>query len=242
MGFNEEKISRFIRSETQLQALREDFETLQIKDGESVTSYCSKTMGIANNMRFHGEKMEDVAIVEKILRPLALRYDYIVCSIEESKDIDTLSLDELQSSLLVHEQKINRSITIDEQALKASTYAQSSNSRGRGRGRGKRKGGQSNRDGSRQYSEATDDQSDVYGRGRGHEFEKSKIECYRCQKFGHYRSECYTKLPADIEKREKSNFAENEETKETLLMANHVKKKLEPDVWYGDTSCRCAIS
>nr|XP_048332839.1 uncharacterized protein LOC125423226 [Ziziphus jujuba var. spinosa] len=209
MGFNEEKISRFIKSETQLQALRKDFETLQIKDGESVTSYCSKTMGIANNMRFHGEKMEDVAIVEKILHPLALRYDYIVCLSEESKDIDTLSLDELQSSLLVHEQKINRSTTIDEQALKASTYAQSSNSRGRGRGRGKGKGGQSNRDGSRQYSEATNDQSVVYGRGRGHEFEKSKIECYRCHKFGHHRSECYTKLPADTEKREKSNFAEN---------------------------------
>ena len=58
-------------------------------------------------MRFHGEKMNDVTIVEKILRSLTPKYDYVVCSIVESKDIDELSLDELQSSLLVHEQKMN---------------------------------------------------------------------------------------------------------------------------------------
>ena len=51
--------------------------------------------------------MNDVTIVEKILRFLTPKYDYVVCSIEESKDIDELSLDELQSSLLVHEQKMN---------------------------------------------------------------------------------------------------------------------------------------
>ena len=96
-------------------------------------SYCARTMEISNKMRFHGEKMNDVTIVEKILRSLTPKYDYVVCSIEESKDIDELSLDELQSSLLVHEQKMNRSSTSEEQALKASTFM-SSNSRGRGRG------------------------------------------------------------------------------------------------------------
>ncbi|KAK3011952.1 hypothetical protein RJ639_012534 [Escallonia herrerae] len=79
----------------QLQALRRDFEVLQMKDGESVTSYCARTMEISNNMRFHGEKMEDVTIVEKILRSLTTKFNYVVYSIEESKDIDALSLDEL---------------------------------------------------------------------------------------------------------------------------------------------------
>ena len=86
----------------QLQALRKDFETLQMKDGESITDYCARTMGIVNKMRFQSEKMEDVAIVEKILRSLVPKYDYVVYSIEEFKDIDELSFDELQSSLLVH--------------------------------------------------------------------------------------------------------------------------------------------
>ena len=89
----------------QLQALKRDFETLQMKNGEYVTSYYARTMEISNKMRFHEEKMEYVTIVEKILRSLTPKFDYVVCSIEESKDIDALSLDELQSSLLVHEPK-----------------------------------------------------------------------------------------------------------------------------------------
>ena len=50
----------------QLQALKKDFETLQMKDGESVTGYYARTMEISNKMWFHGEKMEDVPIVDKI--------------------------------------------------------------------------------------------------------------------------------------------------------------------------------
>lgn len=132
---------------TQLQALRREFETLHMKDGESVTSYCTRTMGIGNKMHFHGEKMDDVAIVEKILRSLAPKYDYVVCSIEESKDIDALSLDELESSLLVHEQKMNRGVSTEEHALKASTSIESSTSGGRGRGRDRGRRGRGNRDG-----------------------------------------------------------------------------------------------
>ncbi|XP_012853194.1 PREDICTED: uncharacterized protein LOC105972760 [Erythranthe guttata] len=120
----------------QLQALIRDFETLQMKDGESVTSVCARTMEISNKMRFHGEKMGDVTIVEKILRSLTPKYDYVVCSIEESKNIDALSLDELQSSLLVHKQKMNRGSTVEEKALKASANTHFSSYRGRGRGRG----------------------------------------------------------------------------------------------------------
>ncbi|KAJ7980886.1 Retrovirus-related Pol polyprotein from transposon TNT 1-94 [Quillaja saponaria] len=208
-----------------------------MKDGESVTNYCARTMEISNKMRFHSEKMGDVTIVEKILRSLTAKYDYVVCLIEESKDIDALSLDELQSSLLVHEQKMNRSSTIEEQALKASTSIHFSNSKGRGkgRGRGRGRGDQGNRDGSKHFK-ADNDQ--FQGKGRGHDqyFDKSKVECFRCHKFGHYRSECYTKLPNDKEKGEKSNFAEKKEV-ETLLMAAQVDKELETDVWYVDTGC-----
>ncbi|XP_047267680.1 uncharacterized protein LOC124898100 [Capsicum annuum] len=195
----------------QLQALKRDFKTLQMKEGEVVISYCARTMEISNKIRFHGEKMNDVTIVEKILRSLTPKYDYVVCSIEESKDIDELLLDELQISLLVHEQKMNRSSTSKEQALKASTFVPS-NSRGKGRGRGRGRGREDrgNRDGGRNFRANND------GKGRGKNFDKSKVECYRCHKFGHYQSECYTRLPSDKDK--KSNSVENNET-ETLLMA-----------------------
>ena len=127
-----------------------------MKDRESITGYCARTMEISNKMRFHAENMEDVTIVEKILCSMTPKFDYVVCSIEESKDIDAFSLDELQSSLLVHEQKMNRSSILEEQALKASTSTHLSNSRGMG--------DQGNRDGSRHFKA---DDGQFQGKGRG---------------------------------------------------------------------------
>ena len=60
-------------------------------------------MAIVNKMLIHDERKTDVTTVEKILRSMILKFNYIVCFIEESKDLDELSIDELQGSLLVHE-------------------------------------------------------------------------------------------------------------------------------------------
>jgi hypothetical protein len=92
----------------QLQRLRREFETLEMKTGESVTDYFGRVMTTGNEMRNSGEDMPDIKIVEKILRTLTLNFNFVVCSIEESKDLDTLSVEELQSSLLVHEHKLVR--------------------------------------------------------------------------------------------------------------------------------------
>ena len=102
-----------------LQTLRRDFEVLEMKIGETITDYFARVMTIANKMRSNGEQMRDVTIVEKILRTLTNKFNYVVVSIEESKDIDSITIDELQSSLLVHEQKFNRN-NGEEQALKVT--------------------------------------------------------------------------------------------------------------------------
>lgn len=81
-------------------------------------------LGVVNRMWIHGEVIEDTIIVLKILHSMAPKYKYVVCSIEESKNIDSLSLEELQSSLVVHEQKVNHGTVTNEQALKASYLLQ----------------------------------------------------------------------------------------------------------------------
>lgn len=197
-------------------------------------------MEIANKMRCHGEKIEDVTIVEKILHSMTREFNYVVCSIEELNDINDLSLDELQSSLLVHEQKMNRSLTANEQALKASTTTHSNNSRRRGRGRGRGRGDRGHRDGSRNKDDKRNfkaNNEQFQGKGRGRDHGKSKVECFRCHKYGHYAVECYTRLPNDKEKGENSNFVEDKKEVETLLMSAHEGKKIESDMWYVDTSC-----
>ena len=87
-----------------LQALQKEFEVLHMKVGESVSEYFGRTLSISNKMKENGEKNKgDVVVVEKILRSMTSKFDYVVCSIKESKDIDLLTIDELLSSLIVHE-------------------------------------------------------------------------------------------------------------------------------------------
>ena len=78
-----------------LQTLKKEFETLEMKTCENITDYFAKVMNVASKMRIYREQMRDVTILEKILRSLINRFNYIVCSIKESKDIDVLSIDEL---------------------------------------------------------------------------------------------------------------------------------------------------
>ncbi|XP_068339065.1 uncharacterized protein [Pyrus communis] len=49
----------------------------QKKAGELVNDYFRRTFIIANKMRIHGEMMEDVVIIEKILRSMTPKYDYV---------------------------------------------------------------------------------------------------------------------------------------------------------------------
>ena len=71
-----------------------------------MNDYIGKVMSLASKMQMHGDSITDVAAVEKILRSLTPKFDYIVCSIEEANNVEEMQIDELQSSLLVHEQKV----------------------------------------------------------------------------------------------------------------------------------------
>ncbi|XP_073265803.1 uncharacterized protein [Populus alba] len=178
----------------QLQTLRKEFEILHMNTGESVDGYFSRTLAIANRMRIHGDKMEDVTIIEKILRSMSAKFNYVVCSIEESHNIEELLIDKLQSSLLLHEQRMV-SIIPEEQVLKVSMNG-GVLSRGYGRGRSWGRGG-----------------TGRGGRGRGYDqkpFDKSRVQCYNCHRYGHYQYEC-------TDKEEKVNLVEAEAEEEMLF-------------------------
>ncbi|CAJ2658399.1 unnamed protein product [Trifolium pratense] len=197
----------------QLQSLRRDFEILCMKEDESVTDFFARTLAIANKMTSHGERLTDGNIVEKILRSMTSKFEYVVCSIEESHDVTTMSIDELQSSLLVHEGRMKiHKVKEEEQALKVSNSnlgRGSANSRGRGRtsSRGRGRGGRSAANTSKEF-----------------------VECYRCHKLGHYQNECPTW-------EENANFAEFDEHEEMLMMAQNQSNVNTNQVWFLDSGC-----
>ncbi|PNX74679.1 copia-type polyprotein, partial [Trifolium pratense] len=194
----------------QLQSLRREFEVLAMGESESVNDYFARTLAIANKMTSHGEQMNQTRVVEKILRSMPSRFNYVVCSIEESNDVTTHSIDELQSSLLVQEGRMKtQKEHSEEQALKISDAGRG-NGRGNGRGRGR---------------------NTSRGRGRGRQQSRDLVQCYKCHKFGHYQSNC--------PEWDNVNFCEIDEEEETLLMAdvNSIENNPREEMWYLDSGC-----
>ena len=45
-----------------------------------------------NQIKYSGENMVSIHVVEKILCSLTAKFDYVVCAFEESKDLDSVSV------------------------------------------------------------------------------------------------------------------------------------------------------
>jgi transcriptional regulator with GAF, ATPase, and Fis domain len=110
-----------------------------MKESESKGDYFTRILAVVNQMKRLGEKIEDVRVVEKILRSVNVKFNHVVVAIDESKDIDSMMVDELNGSLMAHEERIKRNQQEPvDQALQAKIFSnQKGNDKGgRGRGRG----------------------------------------------------------------------------------------------------------
>ena len=94
---------------------------------------------------------------------MAGKFDYVMAAIKESNNLNTVTVDELQSSLLVHEQRMRAHIK-EEQVLKMTLDDRAGGSNDcQNDGRSEGKGGFKER-----------------GRGRGRQTDtKVVVECYK---------------------------------------------------------------
>ncbi|XP_078150197.1 uncharacterized protein LOC144545504 [Carex rostrata] len=168
-----------------LQGLRRDFETLNMKQGESVQSFFTQVTTIVNQIRSCGEDLPEKSVVLKVLRSLTTKFDHVVAVIEESKDLSTYTFDELMGSLQVHEVHLNRSeVKDDTKAFYTKGDSSRSQQQGRGRGQGNSRGRSSQ--GSRGRGKPS------YNQPHSNQ-PKKNVECYYCHKKGHMQADCYKK-------------------------------------------------
>ncbi|XP_070036123.1 uncharacterized protein [Nicotiana tomentosiformis] len=220
-----------------------------MKESECISDYCSKVKAVVNQLKRYGEDKEDVRVVENILRTLTPKFDFVVCAIEESKDLDSMIVEHLEGSLQAHEEKIKMRQEVPlEQLLKTQVslkdYGGEKSYRGNGRGRGRGSHGRGRSNGNNFNNEVKIHQI-FRGCGRGHRggrrrgyyqennrqrYDKTKIKYYNCHKFGYYSWECRS----NIEK--KANLVDNkkEEYESTLLMALKKEDKDDCNSWYLD--------
>jgi len=61
---------------------------------------------ITNQMKGYRELISDLMVVEKIMRSLPWKFNFITMAIEKSKDLSHIKIEELQSSLEAHEMQL----------------------------------------------------------------------------------------------------------------------------------------
>ncbi|EOX93753.1 Uncharacterized protein TCM_002671 [Theobroma cacao] len=85
--------------------LSRQFELMRMKEDESIRVYAYKVMSLVNQLRVLGEEVSDKRVVNKMLVNLPKRFEAKISSLEDSKNLTKISLNELVSPLLAQEQK-----------------------------------------------------------------------------------------------------------------------------------------
>ncbi|XP_017420429.1 uncharacterized protein LOC108330460 [Vigna angularis] len=178
-----------------------------------------------------GETTTNLMLIEKIMRSLPQKCDHIVVAIEESRDLEKLKVEELQSSLEAHEMRMSERnpIKLNEQALKVQ--------------HSKRKGKWKKESSS---AEEPDERSDSVEKKNPEKSSKKKdgrnIECFNCHKFGHFAYECFSgkgKKKNKFQSKEAHLAQEESDSKPLILMAMTTTEGMKSfdKGWYLDSGC-----
>lgn len=198
-----------------VQTLKAEFETVVMKDTDSVDDFSMKLSNLVTNIRALGEEMAESYVVKKLLRAVPHKFLQIASTIEQFGNLDTMTLEETVGSLKAHEERIKgqsdnvggkllltREEWIERERedeskllLTKEEWTKRSN-----------KGG-----------------SETSQRNRGKEYtrdnrDKSRVRCFNCSGYGHYAIEC-KKSRRGKEVKEEANMMQILDDEPALLMA-----------------------
>jgi len=103
-----------------LQMLISRFEEIKMLEEETFGEFYSKMSDLRNSMVSLGKPILDVKLIRKILRSLPERFRIKVTTIEESKDLEEMKIEEMVGSLQTYELSLPLVKKLKTIALKAS--------------------------------------------------------------------------------------------------------------------------
>ncbi|KAG8498881.1 hypothetical protein CXB51_005279 [Gossypium anomalum] len=218
--------------------LRRDFENLKMKESESIKQYSDRIMATVNSIRLLGEDFSDSRVVEKVITTLPERFESKISSLEDSRDLTTISLSELVNSLYALEQRrANRQEDHPEGAFQAKAKENSSSSH-----KGK-KPWLDKRDKLRRDSGKRKFPPCVHCKKTTHSEKfcwfRPDIQCRSCKQFGHVEKVCKNKPKAPAQQQIQAQAVEDLQVQEEhvftascFVSSNKVKSN-----WLVDSGC-----
>ena len=177
-------------------------------DHETIDQMFGRFQTITNSLRSLGKVYENKDHVRKILRSLSKKWRPKVTAIQETKDLNTLSLEELLGSLKVHELELNEEDSSRKEKFIALKAKKPSSSKSL-------KAEESSEDANSADDESNSDEDELSlisrkiqhlwkkKRGfRGRQFNKRFVKdkpdqkdksapvCFECKKPGHFKADC----------------------------------------------------
>jgi hypothetical protein len=105
---------------TKLQMLISTFQEIKMLENETFGEFYSKMSDLRNSIVSLGKPITDLKLIRKILKSLLERFRIKVTTIEESKDLEEMKIEELVGSLQTYELSLPPVKKLKTIALKAS--------------------------------------------------------------------------------------------------------------------------
>jgi uncharacterized lipoprotein YehR (DUF1307 family) len=160
--------------QVKLQRHRAEFENFKINEKEDITTYILRVDEVFNSIIGLGEELDESLVIQKVLISLLLKYDAKVSTIEETRDLTKMTMDELHGSLIAYEM---RTSTESDQPNNEATF----------------KSIKKIKDKDTDLDEEIANFVRRFQKGSGRYKGKSPLKCFNCGRIGHIVENCYYK-------------------------------------------------
>jgi hypothetical protein len=139
---------------------------LKKNEKEDIATYLIRVDEVVNVIRGLCEELDESLVVQKVLRSLLLKYDAKVSAIEETRDLNKMTMDELHGTLMAYEMRTG---TKSDQTNNEAAF----------------KSIKKTKDKDNDLDEEIENFVRRFQKGSGRYKGKSPLKCFNCGRIGH---------------------------------------------------------